>query len=70
MSINNISYLEQVYPSGNFVMQDPKIYELIFLDAIAITEFLAQLDENKSYVIILEYIFSSLLYEEDQPVVI
>jgi hypothetical protein len=60
MSINNISYLEQVYPSGNFVMQDPKIYELIFLDAIAITEFLAQ----------LEYIFSSLLYEEDQPVVI
>lgn len=67
MSINNITYLDKVYPHGILFFNKPTISRFYFSDYIEVKLFLDRLHENKVYVISFNWVMSQLNYSEDSP---
>ena len=69
MSINKITYLQQILPNRLFIFNNPSITRFYFNDYIEITHFLNELEIDKTYVITFDFVISWFLYEEDSPVI-
>jgi len=70
MTIDNITYLDQLHPNKLFVFSNPIISRFYFNDYLEVKHFLNTLEVDKTYVITFEFILSLLLFEEDSPVLI
>lgn len=69
MTINNITYLNQFIPYGIFIISDPYINSFKIFDILEITKFLKNLEEDKIYVVSLEFIYCEILYDDDTPTI-
>jgi hypothetical protein len=69
MTINKITYLDQFYTSGIFMISDPYIDHLKYFDYLELTKFLNKLEHDKVYVITFEYVYSWLLHDDNDPVI-
>lgn len=67
MTINRITFLEDIIPNNIFAVPDPKLIRFYFNDSFEIARFLFSLDLDKTYVVSFEFVYSWLLYEEDGP---
>jgi len=65
MSINKITYLNQIIPNNFFVFADFKFYHLFFTDFIDLKQFLDQLEIDKVYVLTFELHMSEFIENED-----
>lgn len=72
MTRNNITFLQDVIINYNGIFNIPDAFttRFYFSDTFEVTQFLENLDSNKSYVLSIEFIYSWLTYEEDTPVII
>jgi hypothetical protein len=68
MSLNKITYLDQILENKIFIISDPYTDILYFSDSLEIHQFLERLEKDKVYVLSLEFILSWLTYE-DSPVI-
>jgi len=72
MTRNNITFLQDVIINYNGIFNIPDAFttRFYFSDTFEVTQFLDNLDGNKSDVLSIELIYSGLTYEEDTPVII
>ncbi|TLY78163.1 MAG: hypothetical protein E6K49_06300 [Gammaproteobacteria bacterium] len=70
MSINRITYLEDLIEYDVCIFNDCHFRILEFSDILEIKHFLNELMEDQIYVVILEFLYSSLTYSEDSPTII
>lgn len=69
MTINNITYLDQIIPNQIFISTNSLNSSLFFYDSIEIKQFLQTLDMDCSYVVTFKFVISWLSYEEDSPTI-
>jgi hypothetical protein len=69
MSLNKITYLDQILENKILIISDPYTDILYFSDSLEIHQFLQRLEKDKVYVLSLEFILSWLTYDEDSPVI-
>lgn len=69
MSINNITYLKEIYPHGFIFFNTPKISKFLFTDYLEINSFLKNLEDGKSYVVSLEFVITWCYYKDNSPVI-
>jgi hypothetical protein len=69
MSLNKITYLDQILENKILIISDPYTDILYFSDSLEIHQFLERLENDKVYVLSLEFILSWLTYDEDSPVI-
>ena len=69
MSINNITYLDQIIPNRMFCFTNSLNTEFLFCDFIEVTKFLNTLEHNQAYVVTFDFIYSILMYNEDVPTI-
>lgn len=67
MSINKITYLDQIIPNNFFVFTRPSMGIINTFEFSEFKSFLNTLDSDKTYVVTFEFICSWLLYDEDSP---
>nr|AWX52927.1 hypothetical protein [Lactarius sp. (in: basidiomycete fungi)] len=69
MSLNKITYLDQILENKILIISDPYTEIFYFNDSLEIHQFLERLEKDKVYVLSLEFILSWLSYDEDSPVI-
>lgn len=69
MSITNITFLEQVIPNNMFCFTNAQSARLYFCDSLEFKHFLASLEIDQAYVVTFDFIYSWLMYNEDDPVI-
>lgn len=68
-SINRITYLDDFFKNDICIFTNSHFGILEFSDNLEIKNFLSELNEDQIYVVILEFIYSSLTYDEDGPII-
>jgi hypothetical protein len=68
MSINRITFLDQVIPHGMFIFNNPSVDVLHFYDSLDLRIFLNRLKIDKAYVVTFEFVTSLMVYNEETPV--
>jgi hypothetical protein len=68
-SINRISYLEDFIKHDVCIFNNCQFRILEFSDSLDIKNFLSELKEDRFYVVFLEFVYSSLSYNEDTPTI-
>jgi hypothetical protein len=69
ISINRITYLQNFFDYDICFFTDSHFKILEFSDNLEIKNFLSELKEDQIYVIILEFIYSTLTYDEEGPTI-
>jgi hypothetical protein len=69
MSINKITYLQDVIPNKFFVFSDYDYTLFYFSDSLDIKLFLQELEIDKAYVVTFELIISEIIDTENPPVI-
>jgi len=69
ISISRVSYLEELLKYDTCIFNDCHFRILEFSDNLEIKNFLSELEEDKIYVVILEFIYSFLTYNEEGPTI-
>jgi|ERR1700760_1726582 len=69
MTINNITFLDQIIPNGMFCFTNNLSTVFHFCDSIEITKFLNTLEHDQAYVVTFDFIYSTLMYNEDVPTI-
>jgi len=69
MTNNNITFLEQIIPNNLFCSTNAQKERLYLSDTLEITQFLLTLEHDTVYVVTFDFIFSWMMYDEDQPVI-
>jgi hypothetical protein len=69
MSINNITFLEEVIPHNMFCFSNNLTTWFYFNDIWEISEFLSELEYEQAYVVSFDFYFSSLLCCEETPAI-
>jgi hypothetical protein len=58
MSLNKITYLDQILENKILIISDPYTDILYFSDSLEIHQFLERLEKDKVYVLSLEFVLS------------
>jgi hypothetical protein len=69
MSLNKITYLDQILENKILIISDPYTDILYFSDSLEIHQFLDRLEKDKVYVLSLEFILTLLTYDDDSPII-
>jgi len=67
MSINKITYLRDIIHNDILILNNVTTTIFHFSDTIEITQFLDSLEQDKVYVVTLEFTYSSLIHDSDIP---
>jgi hypothetical protein len=67
MSITNITFLEEFIPNGIFHISGPYILIFFDFDILELKKFLIKLEDDKIYVVTLDFVVSWMMYDEDTP---
>ena len=69
MSLNKITYLDQILENKILIISDPYTDIFYFNDSLEIHQFLERLEKDKVYVLSLEFILTLLTYDDDSPII-
>lgn len=69
LSLTKIDYLDDIIPNKIFISNDSKLNIFYFNDIIEVNKWLKTLEENETYVVTFEFIFSFLNYNDDSPTI-
>lgn len=67
MTINNITYLNEIHENTMFISNNSELKILNHYDHLDIKHWLNSLEIDKAYVVTFEFIISLMMYDEDGP---
>jgi hypothetical protein len=70
MTKNNITFFDKYFPEGIIILIDPYIHILDKINTQGVEDFMYRLDEDKVYIVTLEFIHSFLLYDAHCPSIV
>lgn len=69
MSINKITYLDDLIPNNLFISTNTLKIRLFFSDTLELIQNLKSLDQGQAYVVTFNFVYSWLQYTEDSPTI-
>ncbi len=67
MTINNITYLNEIYENTMFISNNSDFKILNYYDHLEIKHWLNSLEVDQAYVVTFEFVISLMMYDEDGP---